>query len=352
MKKLGRDEKGRVVYRSANCKNKHMVAMGKSGCGKTLMMLYQILLSARAGERTIIFNWHSIINKNTMPKEMREEYDKYVKVIDVSKGIGIPLFDPLFDDNGDLEDDDICIGRITSLIANSCGLAPTYEAMLYNAVSDIYEENSYSEKGIKAVGDWFLNQDKKTAMTTRTKIISLLEGNCLQQGDFLEDDAMIYELDFNGLGYDRQKSVVDFLLKYIFELAIKGKFIDKPINLYIDEAQNFDFSNNSVIYSAINESRRLDLRLLLSFPSMYAGRKKDMDVITQCGVMFIFSPLDSDRRKIAEKICPKNTDTTVYKLSQLKVGQCLVFGDVEVERSTKEKTITIMADMKEMKKNG
>lgn len=342
-KVLGRSKEGSTVCISEKSANQHLSVCGRSGTGKSTAAINYVIKAAEAGEQTIIFNWHNCINKNCVMPELMNKYRKYVKVIDVARdGIALPLFDRLVTNSGTKEEKNVMIQRLAAVFNVAAKLTPPQERILFDAIKDIYEKNLYIENGIKVVSDWLEAQRKSVALNALSKIASFCEGNLFRSGNFLMDTHRIIELDLNNLEYDVQDTVIRFLLDYLLRIANKGAFFENGFNLLIDEAQNLDYSMGSTIYTLLNESRRLNLRLILAFPSLFTGAKRGMDVITQCGTALFFKPLESDIRKVAETVAQGvRVNSWVFSLSRLTKGECVATGTLDVNGTTRTKPITI-----------
>ena len=127
-------------------------------------------------------------------------------------------------------------------------------------------------------------------------------------------------------------------------LANIGYFLRIPLNIFLDEAQNFDFSEGSTLWTILNESRKLNLRMLLSAPSVVSTMHKDMNVITQCGTQLYFSPLNSERDKIAEMIDPSDTERQMFALSRLNKVECIACGNFIINEKEVSSPIMLQAE--------
>ena len=87
-----------------------------------------------------------------------------------------------------------------------------------------------------------------------------------------------------------------------------------------------DYEDGSIMYVLLNESRKLNLRLLLATPSVLPTTKKGISTLTQCGNICFFQPMAKEARKTAEIISQAKPDSWLYELSKLKVGECIICG--------------------------
>ena len=265
--------------------------------------------------------------------ELAHEYEKYAKKVNVAKdGIGLPLFDRLTTNSGSLEEPTTMFQRLSAMFRVAVNLTGPQERMLNSAIKDVYDKKLYQKEGVKVISEWLTTQKKTQALNAASKIAPLCDGNIFRQGNFMNDSHRIVELDFNDLEYDVQDAAVRFVLDYLLRIANKGAFLESGINLFLDEAQNLEYKPGTTMYTLLNESRRLNLRLMLAFPSLFTGAKPGMDIITQCGTVFFFKPLERDVRKVAEIIEKgRNVDSWVFSLSRLQRGECIATGIFEVD---------------------
>jgi hypothetical protein len=330
---LGINKAGQTVSVDiANISNGHRAAIGKSGVGKTTAILSGIIDDAKDGEVTVAINWHNCVNRNMIMPELKETYERYCKVIDVAReGIQLPLFEKGTDSSGREESDYNIVQRVTSLLKVATNLSPTQEGEVYKAVKTVQNEDLYRGEGLVSIYDWLLSQDKAVATNAAAKLRPLCGNHILVNGNFWEEGVKIYEFDLNGLQYDEQLVVVRFLLDYFLRLANSGRFLRTGLNLFLDECQNLEFGAGSTMYTLINESRRLNVRLRLAAPTIISSKKKEFEIITQCGVCLYFQPIDKDRRKTAEFISPKDSDSWAFLLSRLQKGQFVATGNFIVD---------------------
>lgn len=325
---VGINKQGQMVYRNDSLANKHVFATGKSGSGKTICMGCMVGQIAEGLDTVVVINWRNTIDHATMLPNERKIYEKHARVIDVAKeGIKIPLFTLEQDNKGNVETTESLIHRVTGLLRVAGNLTPTQEGQVQQGLKVIYEHGLYQEEGIAALGDYLNKQERAVAKNAAAKIRSLCDNNVLRNGSFWVEKARIYEFDLNGLEYDDQLVVCRFLLDYFLRLANKGKFKENGLTILVDEVQNLDFGEGSTMYALVNESRRLNIRMLMATPTILSGKRKDMDVMLQCGLSIFFEPLDNERRKVANFIDQLDSDTWVFNLSRLKRGEFVAKGN-------------------------
>lgn len=326
---LGCTRDNKKAFISKEVCNRNLMAVGKSGCGKTTEVMKLIIQKAKAGEHVIILNYQDCTRG--LPATLLREYISLAEIIDVSKdGLPIPLFTPQYNEGGDKEGVETMLDRIVKLFKYATNLAPTQEKILKDAVWAVHEEGA--DDGMASVADFLRVQNKLVANQTLVKLGLFCKPHFFSGGDFLQFEKNIVEIDLTRMEYDDRMPVVRFLLDFLLRMSLKGKFREKGITILLDEAQNLDFSEDAPIFKLVNESRKQNVCLAFTTPSIMESRKRGMDILTQCGTCLYFSPSDCDRRKIATFIAddPKNTDYWVYVLSKLGRGEFVAKGGVAV----------------------
>lgn len=338
---LGLNKNDEAVMRLKEIANKHLFAVGGSGTRKTTTLTGLAVQEAEAGNRIIIINMHQSLMRASMYDPLKRRYETIVHVIDVAKdGIKVPMFDKMTDINGNIETDDAVIERISSMLEVGCELTEPQANKTYLAVEDCYI-NDYFEDGLKAVYDWLEGLEKNVASNAAAKMRKICKNNVIRDGNFLETDKPIIEIDLNGLEFREQAKVAMFILEFLMHAAIKGKFLDDPIIVWVDEAQNCDWSPKSALNSLINEVRRMKIELWLSLPSINVTGKKDINPLMQCATKLFFAPLASERRAIADIINPNNPDIVVNSLARLKPGECIATGAFNINGVESNKYVKI-----------
>lgn len=298
--------------------NSHVLALGASGTGKSSKLNNLFFQGVDSGRQSVYLNWHGCDSISPLSSDLEE---RYTLINAAESGIPISLFTSLIGSEGKKEQAEILIGRIVSLLSKSVNLTHAQNNSLNSAVRTVLENNSYSSNGIRAVYDELISQGTSTAHITVEKLTPFFETNLIRDGFIFDDTHTAVELNLNGLDYEHQLVIVNFLLDYFLRVAQKGVFIDKGLTIFLDEVQNLSFNSISPINMLINESRKHNVQLLMAAPSLTAGNKRGMDIATQCGTCLFFKPLIKDQEKTARMIDEANKKLWSKRLSLLKRGE-------------------------------
>lgn len=329
---VGCTRDNKKVYLCGEASNHNILAVGKSGCGKTTELLNLIVQKAKAGEHILVINYRD--STYGLPAALANEYARLASVVDVvNEGLAVPLFTPQKNADGREESEESMLERIVKIFRYAANLAPTQENILLEALRTTYDQNAYASAGMNVAAEFLSVQNKHVAEQTLSKMKLFFSDNFLHDGDFLAFKKNILEINLNDLEYDDQMTVVRFLLDYLLRMAFKGRFRGSGITIFVDEAQDLDFSKNSPVVTLLNETRKQNVRLMFATPSITEAKKKCNETLAQCGLCLYFSPMDSDRRKVAGFIGtnPRSIDHWVYRLSKLGRGEFVAKGNVALD---------------------
>ena len=215
------------------------------------------------------------------------------------------------------------VSRISKMLAQSAGLSDAQQRKLQQAVAAAAEFDVYPEYGIAVLKEFLTGGC--SAEKALQKLSLLVDNNLIQDGDFLASEHMpIIEIDVNDFDLDDQKVIVEFMLVWLFYYGQKGGFKKQSMVIFIDEAQNYSFKQDSPLYRLINESRKFNIKLLLAMTSL--SGKKGIGICTMAGTNYFFRPALNDLEGVAKLIDNKRKSQCMKELSLLKVGECIATG--------------------------
>lgn len=327
---LGTTQMGLARTSSQN-RNQHVAFLGPSGVGKTSAMVSVAIQKAEAGETVIAFNTRNCFDLESLMPQVKKAYAAHRRRIDVANGeLLLPLFEHQVDIRGNKENDLTVVHRVSSNLAHAADLTPAQRRRVDHAVKMIAKKGHFATKGLTAIQQYLEEQGDRTADNAAGKLRSLIELDLVHEGNCMDDAAGIFEFDLNLLEYDDQQIVLRFLLDYLLRMAQKGHFRERGIAILLDEAQNLSFKPDSTMYTLVNESRKLNVTLLLAATKIFSS-KSNMNIVEQCGTTCYFKPTPGDRKNIAKAISPKNAGDFAYLLADLAVGEYIATGIFNVD---------------------
>ena len=307
--------------------NLHILAVGNSGSGKTTVLMSALLQGASQGRKAIVINWRDSAAVGMLNPSQESSFRKLARHIDVEQdGIPLPLFTRQKLPNGELESENRMTGCIVSLLSKSCKLTATEEQCLSAAVETVVKDGSYSTEGIAALEKALSEQESSRRYAVMRKLSFLINYNLLRDGNLFDDDLPLVDFDLNGLEYEQQDKIVNLMLDYLLRSAQKGAFIEDGLTLFLDEAQNLDYSKGTALYHLINESRKQNVQLMIAATSMFGSDNRSMKIVQQCATKLFFSPQESECVRISEMIDKQKSRYWQTQLSRLKRGQFVAVG--------------------------
>lgn len=309
--------------------NPHILVTGMSGMGKSWFCQSTLVQRAEEGERFLVFNLGQVCARDQMHREIRKKYDSLTDVIKVSEGIPLPLFTPFVSSTGKTEEESATIKRICNILKVAGKLTEPQTRELYPVVKNVYEKKQYSQFGIKAIAKKLELMGTGPSRRTLGILRSIFDNNVFIDGDILESDKPIIELDFEGTEYDDQKIVVRLVCDFCLRLAYTMRFSDNPLTLFIDECQCFDYGPGSTLHTIVNQGRKLNLALLLATQSISSSGKDAMKVLNQCGTRIVFKPSPDELPETADILDRRRREFLICELADLERGQFICGTTVE-----------------------
>ncbi len=303
--------------------NPHILVTGITGAGKSVFCQSQLVQRAEAGERIIALNYRNVLAREQMIPQIRHRYEKLSYVVHVRSGVPLPLFTPFVSPCGEAEELKSTCHRISSLLKVAGNLTDAQTRVLNEAVKYVMHKGLYNKMGIKAIGQKLEDIGTPVAHRTLGNLRALIDTNVIVDGDFLDNEARIIELDFSGTEYDDELTIVRFVCDYCLRLAKSKKFAESPITLFLDEVQNFDFSAVSTMRSLVNEGRKMGVTLLMATPSLFTSGQANMKILNQVGTRIVFKPLNNEYKKTAEDLDNRHREYLLCELPDLKRGEFL-----------------------------
>ena len=340
------------IFLSEKRENNGILVAGGMGRGKTQTAVMLLCNKNDYQGKKIAFNWRRCLDRDTLMPNVRRLYESKVQVIDVKRdGLGIPLFEPLTDKDGNTESKEDVICRISNLFNVACNMqkTPSYAGKFKDAVEAKGDGVEFAKNGAKCFARWLKAADTATADKTLARVDSLCK--YIKDGNFIESEAEIIELDLNGLYPEDQKSIVEFVIEYVNRLGFTGKFMEDGITLYVDEAQNLNYEIGAPVRNLLNEGRRMGVDIILAVQSLKYTDIKGYDVIRQCATKIFFKPIDGEEKLIAKMIAERRKiDATVVVLKELTKGEYLAHGyfKYHLEKESKEELFNKQKEAKTM----
>ena len=308
-----------------NAFNGNMTFFGKPGSGKTVLAQKILLQTAENGRTSVAISLNDTLADEEIYPLIKGEFKGNTHKIDAyKKGIEIPLFDPLGNEDSEKHRIDT-IGSITDVFSNAYRFGSRQSATFRKAVAEVYDDGTYKHKGISAIGECLASMKSDVAQNLYDKTYMVTQHNIFMDGNNLIQPGKINIIALDKFDSATQRSAAEILISYIWRMATHGEFRKTGLYVFIDEAQNLDISENSTMGKMMREGRKFGLKLMLATQFVEKATYVSK-LMNQADLQIFFQPGRSTIREAANTIDPTNPDVWIGLLKELKVGEFIAVG--------------------------
>lgn len=304
--------------------NQHRFITGKSGSGKTVFLIQLLYHLCKAGNRIVVFDANSSFTKKELMKSLPEEFiTKHITFHNIEENhVPVNIFHTYDTDkplarrkmlcnilgeaiNNPSQNQELALKNIVKKMMLQTD-SPTYIDLLeqFENTEDISEKSiagkldsvfeEIIDSGKETTDDWsaFLNKCKEI-------VIISMEESLSENGDQL----------------------TDMLLASLY-YAQRHETEPHQLSIFIDEIQNQNLSEKSVISKLLKEGRKYLIDL--NFATQYINDMKQNRMLKQAGISVYFKPDLASRASVANMLGLKKSE--IYKLDELRKGECFIQG--------------------------
>ena len=314
---------GQLLQRGSN---QHRFVTGKSGSGKTVFLILLLYWLCHAGNRVVVFDANASFTREALeavlPMAFIEEHVTFHRIEE--DGLPVDLFHTYAEDKPLARKNMLCnilgeaihepsqnqeialktiVGR---MMQQTC--TPSYldfleqleaaegasETSVANKLAPLFEE--LFENGEEPQDDWFT-----------------FLGKCKEVVILSMEDVM----GENG------SQMTDMLLASLYYAQCHAE-TPGQLSIFIDEIQNQNLSAKSIISKILKEGRKHGIDL--NFATQYVDSAKQNRMMKQASLSVYFRPDLASRASVASMLGLKKSE--MYKLDELKTGECFVQGTV------------------------
>ena len=191
----------------------------------------------------------------------------------------------------------------------------------------------YREKfstDMEAIACGLKEQEDSAALGAYNHLCPILEGNIFRDSEKRILEHKVNVISLKGLNPKTQKRVVEIVLNVLWrQIRIEGSSGHR-FTLVMDEFQNLDFSQTSVLFQMLTEARKYGVDLILATQTLAIFSKKELAVINQAATKLFFQQSAADLKKIADLIGSDDREKWISMLSRLRIGRAIAVGELEV----------------------
>lgn len=321
--------------------NRHLLAFGASGSGKTYAI--QCLLAEMAAQRL-----HALIVDYTdgfLPGQVAPLFDSAaVPKNHYVRTEKLPL--------NPFRQQQLIVDPNAPPVPENPYEVATRVASIFSSVYESMGDQQFStlvsvlEAGISS-GTGFslaqlpdqLREHNQYGVSLASKLEPLIKADPFREGDgpawedMLSDpEHWVQILQLKSLGREIQKLVTEFSLWDLYDYAGTHGSTKRPIPLVLDEIQNLDHRPDSPIDKMLREGRKFGLSLILATQTTSNFNNEQRDRLFQAAHKLFFKPADTEIDRFATllgQITSQSKSDWAQRLAKLRRGYCWSLGPVE-----------------------
>lgn len=311
--------------------NQHRCITGKSGSGKTVFLTQLMARLAIHGNRVVVFDSSNSFSESELEGKLSKEFiDEHITFYDASEsGLPVHLLYTYEQDTPVKQRN-----MLTDIIGEAMHNSTQSQLLFLKKTMKDYIE--YSHCNYKDYYELLQCTDtSKVESSTKESILNklgqvldeLLENGSDDQTDdwftFLNKCKDIVIINIEEAGGKNGNQLTDMLLASLF-YALKHQSEYRQLSIFIDEIQNQNLSDGSIISKIMREGRKYYIDL--NFATQYLGSIKESRILRQASLNICFRPEITSRNTLADMLGFKKKD--IWQLDNMSVGDCFVQGSI------------------------
>ena len=322
---------------STSAVNNSVLITGASGSGKTCRMQQIELKAAQSEAMVIVLDTSYSHVSDQIYAPIRTEYEKSANRLSVlDYGINLHLFDKFSSSDANQTKQ---INYITQIIASSAKLKSRQIQILRKAIASAYARYTEGMNEFQLIGE-SLESLGTDGENLYDNLWHLFQSEILQNANYTLEKGKINIIDLNDINNITQKIMIELILRNLWNT--KGN--DDANTEYIiclDECQNLYLGQDSIICQLLREGRKFHISLLLATQSLIPFSTGLRSMLEQTGTKLYFRPSQTDLRNIAQSIKKAYGTELQQCLAQLKIGESLVIGDIQINDKSIQRPIVL-----------
>ena len=320
--------------------NRHLLIQGKSGQGKTYFIQRLIMELSKQKVPVIIIDYTDGFRPDKLEKEFVEVLgENLVQHIVIKDKFPLNPFkkyqNALFDGYS-IEEDNVDVAtRFVSIIGsvyNQLGIQQKNE--IYQAVLKGLDKKEVMD--LKDLEQELINQDNAVASNALSQLQVFIDKNpfdsvnAFDWSDINYPSSAVTVIQLTGINKDIQKIITEMILWDLWYYKTSNGGDEKqPFAVILDECQNLSFGNDSPCTKILQEGRKFGWSGW--FATQFLKGKLDnnaINMLQNSEEQIYFNPPDNSVDTIAKTLTKDNSEKKYWesKLSNLKKGQCIVYG--------------------------
>lgn len=318
-----------VTY--SNEENGHCYVTGQSGSGKTYTLSQHIAKCSMLGDKVIIFDNSDSFSYAALCKNLSPDFvNKNITIHDVDKhGIPVDIFK--IDRNLSLPSQKKQLMGI--LLAGIGTLSATQSNTLRTKLSAVLSGNN-GKFDFRKIIPILMDEENENSNSTNASLLNRLSPlfedieefriSDMSWAEFIRSSKNIIiirtESDFS----DYKNQIVDMMLVTLYRYQQENP--QTPLDIFMDEIQNFDFSKNGPIYKIMKEGRKYHISLIGATQDFYPRNTELGSVMGKAGTLIFHRPTINSQNLVASELRFCKEDMSRFDSMQL--GEVIVKGNL------------------------
>lgn len=299
--------------------NLHISVTGKSGSGKTVFLCQLLCSMQKLGDKVVVFDTSDSFSYDELCRNLSKDYvDDNITFHNIEDDkIPVKIFNFAYCSN--LADKKKLIaGILTAPIEN---LSQNQITVLKKYISECKLESfEFAELLDK------LEKDDKTALSLYSRLEPVF-GDIIEYdesdytwGEFIDNSKGIIVISMSSDFSNSSNQLIDMLISSLYSYQIKNS--DRQLDIFIDEIQNQNLSENAPIARIMKEGRKHHVSLISATQISTKGSSSSDKIMKQAETFVFFKPDSSSRTVVADMLNLKKGE--MYKLDELQRGECII----------------------------
>lgn len=299
--------------------NSHIMLTGLSGSGKSVRMLDIINHASQQGRTILVFDKDG--TGYDIPKSNR--------ISAINDGLNLNFLGRI--DTSSEEKRRLNLMNATDLLSAGVHFGGRQRACLRKVIEEAAKNRQKFPDDMQAISYFLQSERSSVADSVFDALWGVLEGNIFRQGNgcFLKS-GNVNVISFAGMNPKLQVQVIEIMLSAIWHRFRERGCCGKECLLCIDEMQSLSLKKETVLFELLTEARKYGLSLLLATQTLDIFNSTEQAVLGQAAVKVFFRPQENDVRKVAKMVDLSNVERTEMILRNLKKGQALTVGNLNV----------------------
>lgn len=305
------------VYISSNSPNNHILISGISGSGKS----YRI----KEIEQSIVKNRGTVVEL-----DINGTYAVADSVISAKEdGLNLTLLDIDQLEQGKEARSNL-IGYITGAICPKELRGACQQAAVREAIEYALLHRADFSSDMKAIAAGLKVQKTQAAIGAYNHLYEIFEGDYFRNSHKSIIPGKLNVISLQGINPRTQRRIIEIFLSIFWRNIRMHGQMNTEWTLVIDEFQNLDLGEKTVLFQMLTESRKYNVSLILATQTLSVFTSKQKAVLSQAAIQLFFRQTKNDVRQAASWIDTVKKEEWEKQLKRLRVGEAIAVGDLQV----------------------